>query len=124
MVLSLRTKISLAQLISLFKYELTNVLFEKHSLECDCHSLTDIKDILEEANLASLIEEIIRTQSTLRSEISPKYTFNERWEDFKKCLLLDGYRITEDKLIVLIEPTIEGVIALEDDLTRELNKSS
>lgn len=124
MIVNLRTKISLSQLLDLFEYNLNNLLLEKHSLEHYCSNISDIKDALQAGSLESLIQEIVSTQRDLRSRVTPKYKFDERWEDFQKCLLLDGYKITENNLIISIEPTIDGVIATEDDLTLELSKSS
>ncbi len=124
MIVNLRTKISLSQLLDLFEYNLNNLLLEKHSLEHYCSNITDIKDALLEGSLESLIQEIVSTQRDLRSRVTPKYKFDERWEDFQKCLLLDGYKITESNSIISIEPTIDGIIATEDDLTLELRNSS
>ena len=124
MIINLRTKISLSQLLDLFKYDLNNLLLEKHALEHYCTNITDLKDAIQDENLESLIQEVISTQRDLRSRVTPKYKFDERWADFEKCLLLDGYKITESNSIVSIEPTIDGVIATEDDLTLELRKSS
>lgn len=124
MIINLRTKISLSQLLDLFEYNLNNLLLEKHSLEYDCHNIMGLKDALEDGNLESLIQEIVSTQKDLRSRVSPKYKFDERWEDFKKCLLLDGYKITESNSIISIEPTVNGIVGTEDDLTLELRSSS
>jgi hypothetical protein len=124
MIVNLRTKISLSQLLDLFEYNLNNLLLEKHSLEHYCSNIIDIKDALLEGSLESLIQEIISTQKDLRSRVTPKYKFDERWEDFQKCLLLDGYKITESNSIISIEPTIDGMAATEDDLTLELRNSS
>jgi len=124
MIVNLRTKISLSQLLDLFEYDLNNLLLEKYSLEHYCSNVTDIKDALQGGNLEPLIQEIISTQRDLRSRVSPKYKFKERWADFQKCLLLDGYRITESNSIVSIEPTVDGMVATEDDLTLELRNSS
>jgi hypothetical protein len=124
MIINLRTKISLSQLLDLFEYNLNNLLLEKHSLDHYCSNTTDIKDALEGENLELLIQEIISTKRDLRSRVSPKYRFDERWEDFQKCLLLDGYRITENNSLISIEPTVDGIVATEDDLTLELRNSS
>jgi len=109
MIINLRTKISLSQLLDLFEYDLNNLLLEKHSLDHYCSNTTDIKDALEGENLELLIQEIISTKRDLRSRVSPKYRFDERWEDFQKCLLLDGYRITENNSLISIEPTVDGM---------------
>ncbi len=124
MIINLRTKISLSQLLDLFEYNLSNLLLEKHSLEHGCYNINEINDALESGNLESLVQEIALTKRVLRNKVSPRYEFDERWDDFEKCLLLDGYKITDNNLIIPIEPTIDGVVATEDDLTIELNNSS
>lgn len=124
MILNLRTKISLSQLLDKFDYPQINILFEKHSLSCDCCNITNIKDVLTTENIISLIQEIVLTKRELRSRISPKYVFEERWHDFEKCLLLDGYRINTNNTISSIEPSVDGIIAMEDDLIVEINQSS
>lgn len=124
MILNLRTKISLSQLLDKFDYPQINILFEKHSLSCNCFNITDIKDVLTTENIISLIQEIVLTKRELRSRINPKYVFDERWDDFEKCLLLDGYKINENNTISSIEPSVDGIIAMEDDLIAEINQSS
>lgn len=124
MILNLRTKISLSQLLDKFDYSQINILFKKHSLSSDCANITDIKDVLTTENIISLIQEIVLTKRELRSRISPKYVFDERWDDFEKCLLLDGYKINENNTISSIEPSVDGIIAMEDDLIAEINQSS
>ena len=71
----------------------------------------------------------VRTHGVLRYEISPKYRLDERWKDLLLCLELDGYRRGLDEYgremdtFVSTEPAIEGVLAVEDDLTAELRRS-
>lgn len=123
MTLSKRTKISLAQLLDLFNRSLIGILFEKYAIHGDYQNLEEIKDTLLNESTTTLICEIVETQQSLRNPVTPKYTFDERWDDFEKCLLLDGYRI-ENKKIISIEPKTEGVQPMEDDLTSEILKSS
>lgn len=123
MTLSKRTKISLAQLLHLFNCSLIGVLFEKYDINGDYQNLEEIKDTLLNENITTLIYEIVETKHSYRNNITPKYTFDERWTDFEKCLSLDGYKI-DDKKIISIEPRTEGVQPIEDDLTREMLKSS
>lgn len=124
MVFSTRTKISLSQFLELFEISLTNILFEKYAMKDNCEDIQDIKESISSSNsLDSLISELISTKQDLRSRISPKYRFDERWNDFEKCLFLDGYKI-ENNILISIEPNIDGVIVLEDDFTIEINTST
>lgn len=123
-ILSYRAKISLSQLLGIFGFEYANLLFEKHSMGNGCRNLSEIKETVTSSNtLDSLIYEIILTKQDLRSRVSPKYKFDDRWSDFEICLFLDGYKI-EGTHLVSIEPIINGVIAFEDDLTNEINDST
>lgn len=124
MIFSTRTNISLSQFLELFEISLTNILFEKYSMDTDCRNIQDIKESISSSNsLDSIISELISTKQDLRSRISPKYKFDERWNDFEKCLFLDGYKI-ENNILISIEPNIDGVIPLEDDFTIEINSST
>jgi len=123
MILSKRTKISLAQLLDLFNCSLIGVLFEKYDINGDYQNLEEIKDTLLNENISTLIYEIVEMKQSFRNHITPRHAFDERWADFEKCLLLDGYRV-DDKKIISIEPRTEGVQPIEDDLTSEILKSS
>jgi hypothetical protein len=65
----------------------------------------------------------------MRSSVSPRYKFDERWQDFSRCLQLDGYGLVRDEYgrdldqFAPIEPIIDGAGGVEDDLTRELGRS-
>ena len=53
-----------------------------------------------------MLDEAGRTQGNLRSQVSPKYRYDEREADLSRCLELDGYRVTGNGL-EQIEPTME-----------------
>ena len=57
----------------------------------------------------------------MRTGVSPRRRFDERWQDLRLCLELDGYArerneydIELDRLVP-IEPIIEGADTVEDD---------
>jgi hypothetical protein len=64
----------------------------------------------------------------LRNEVSPKYLYDERWTDLLRCLLLDGYHVTGDYssgyAVGALDPTIEAVRPLDDDLSAQLSRSN
>jgi hypothetical protein len=125
MIVTKRTKFSLCQFLGLFDQDFLHVLLEKHGITAWGYSQTEISEVLSEADqglIEPLIDEVVRTNGDLRNRVSPRYRFDERWSDFEKCLLLDGFKIQE-KEIVTIEPVIEGAQPLEDDLTNELEAS-
>lgn len=124
MILNLRTKISLSQLLDIFEDKEINILFEKYSLPHNIHNITEIKDILIRQNIIPVVQEVVSTQRELRSRISPKYKFDDRWNDFEKCLLLDGYKINAENIIISIEPSVEGIVAMEDELVNEITQST
>ena len=123
MNLTNRTKISLVQLLDIFEKLQVKILFEKYSIYSDCRNIEDIKESVLSNNLQELIKELILAKQTFRNKITPKYTFEERWNDFEKCLFLDGYKI-QNNAIISIEPNIDGVVAFEDELTSELVSST
>lgn len=140
MNLSRRSRLSLCQFLDLFERDSLVVLFDKHGLRTDDLSNqwggTSVTAAVREAVLAAsgeqignVLEEALRTHGALRYQISPRYRFDERWNDLLLCLELDGYRRGQDEYerdtdkFVPIEPTIEGVQAVEDDLAAELRRS-
>lgn len=125
MTLTNRTKTSIAQLFDLIDYQYINIIFGKHSFPANCENIEDSqKNLFEGAgDIASLVNEIISTQKTLKNKVQSKTSFNQQWDDLVKCLLLDGYKIEGDNIIP-IEPNVDGVIAIEDDLTTEIKNSS
>lgn len=72
--------------------------------------------------IESLMAEVVRTQGSFRNNVSPRYVYDERWEDVRVCLQLDGYIIDQNQLRT-IEPVVDGTIAPEDDLIAELRRS-
>jgi hypothetical protein len=127
MIISKRTKLSLCQFLTLFNGGNVYVLLQKYDFpricSCDQIELSVSLSKATESSISNLIEEIIKTRNTLRSEVNPKYRFDERWDDLKKCLMLDGYIIEHNKLLK-IEPTIDGVESMDDDLANLLTQSN
>ncbi|WP_431065249.1 hypothetical protein [Methylotuvimicrobium sp.] len=120
-----RSKLSLSQFLSLFSGDDLYLIFGKYGIDYYRDSQIEISQSLMQANgdmIGELMNEVVCTKGDLRSKVSPKYRFDERWEELEKCLILDGYRVSERK-IINIEPTIEGYAPLEDDLDRELKES-
>lgn len=127
-MLSWRTKISASQFLRLQTQETVNTLILKNGFAIPPSGLAsyEIESVMlgaTEPQLASLLDEILRTQGNLRCEVSPRYRYDERFEDLKKCLLLDGLKV-EGKSIVAVEPTLDGAAPVEDDLARELKSST
>lgn len=124
MNLTKRMKISLAQLLDELDKANLKVLFDKYGMNSYFTNVEDIKNIvLDSTNLTELIKEIVEQKQTFRKKISPKEPYDNRFIDFEKCLFLDGYKI-QNNSIISIEPTIDGVIAFEDELTNELMNST
>ena len=146
MNLTQRSKYSLCQFLTLFEYGKLVLLIEKYGLSTIQRRIRDqvcevaVKNAVFQASdlqLENLVQELERTHDSMRSEVSPRYKFDERWEDFLLCLEIDGYireRKEEDGWLgegptitlgkfVLAEPVIEGAAPVEDDLTREIRRS-
>jgi len=133
-VLTARALISLSQYFALQGRDLIELLFAKHGVatpNCyarDGNDLNYVKTIqhwlsaAEPARIEAIIEEVARTQGSFRNSVSPRYVYDERYEDLRVCLALDGY-IVESGQLLRTEPNLEGAVAIEDDLTRELHHS-
>jgi len=128
-MISNRTKLSLCQYLDMHALEFLELLFPKHGLTTGYPmsggKLYWIQDLLNSATpeqIHSLLDEILRTQGDLRSRISPKYKHDERWDDLIRCLTLDGYKV-KGKSLTAVDPTVEGAVSFEDDLSKELARS-
>lgn len=126
MIISKRTKLSLCQFLVLFNDDNVCILLQKYNFPdiSSCNQIQLSISLSDNINgsISNLIEEILKTSSTLRNEVTPRYRFDERWKDLEKCLMLDGYKIENNELLK-IEPTIEGVESMDDDLTNLLTRA-
>ena len=125
MVITKRTKLSLSQLLDLFNPNVVHVILDKYDISCRGYRQIEVSRALSDANQLSIggfVEEIIETRGDLRNRVTPRYRFDERWQDLEKCLLLDGYRI-EGNSITKVDPVIEGGEPIEDNLTYEIEHS-
>lgn len=124
MTLTNRTKLSLVQFLDLQDYEHLSILLEKHLFKSRCSNITELKrSLVGIGSMSLLLNEIVTTRQALNRRVTSKTSFNERWDELVKCLFLDGYK-TENNMLIAIEPNIDGIIAIEDDLTNEIKKSS
>jgi hypothetical protein len=76
----------------------------------------------DQSALSALVGELARTPGSIRSDVSPRYRFDERWDELQACLELDGYRV-EGRNVVAIEPAIDGAVTVADDLAVALVES-
>ncbi len=130
MILSQRSRISLIQYLVLQPGSGLSSLFQKHGLpSLEFETYRGREEVVGEAlfqaspeQLDSLLAEIARTQGNLRYAVSPRYLYDERWEDLLSCLELDGSRL-EEKRFIAIEPSIQGSVPVEDDLSSAVRQS-
>lgn len=133
-----RSKISLCQFLLLFQRDELALLLGKYGFDTDDVEYhggqplsTALRELVLQASprqLGELIQELARTNGSMRTDISPRYRFDERWDDLRLCLELDGYKFAEKGYdlkdrFVPIEPMIEGAEPVEDDLVKELRLS-
>ena len=140
MNLSKRSKLSLCQFLTLFGRGDLILLLGKYGFSTDelenqwagasiAAALREVVIPASASQLEGLVQELARTRDSMRTGVSPRYHFDERWTDLRLCLELDGYAKERDEYemeqdrFVPIEPIIEGVEAVEDDLTKELRRS-
>lgn len=138
MNLSSRSKLSLCQFLDLFGRDYLALLFGKYDLSTDDlkwggqSTIASLQNAIlagYPSQLGELINEISRTRNSMRFDVSPRYRFDDRWNDLKLCLELDGYAKERDGYdreldrFVPIEPRIEGAEPVEDDLAKEIRQS-
>jgi hypothetical protein len=126
MQISRRTKISLSQLLGVIDKPIISIILDKYGLdESSVSTVVNIRDEITSSpmnELTDLVLEIISTGKTLRNSATPRYKYDEQFEEFRKSLLLDGYKI-EDKSISALDPNYEGKEPVEDALLIELKNS-
>lgn len=125
-MLSSRSLASLAQLLELFEAQFVIVLFAKHDLRLSFDGgavlLAAHNALRSQAELPgtiAVLDEVVRTNGDLRNRVTPRYRFDERYEDLSRCLLLDGYKV-EGKRLIPLDPSITDAPPIEDDLTKAL----
>jgi hypothetical protein len=140
MNLSQRSKLSLCQFLRLFDRDDVVLLLKKHGLSTEgleqgrrsSSVAAAVKGAVlsgSTSQLGDLIQELVRTRDSMRTSVSPRYCFDERWNDLRLCLELDSYALARDEYgraldhFVPIEPMIEGAEPVEDDLVKELQLS-
>ncbi len=93
MNLSKRSKLSLCQFLSLFGREDLILLLSKYGFSTDelenqwagvsiAAALREVV-IPASAQLESLVQELARTRDSMRTGVSPRYHFDERWTDLR-----------------------------------------
>jgi len=133
-MLSSRTLISFSQYLALQPEATVSLLAEKCGAGTPWGGLRGSQHIYEYLRgLApgihrELLAEMCRATRMLRNDVSPKYLYDERWTDLLRCLLLDGYQIRGEYStgysLTALDPTIEAVRPVDDDLTTELLRSN
>ncbi|MBD9361205.1 hypothetical protein EBB_11815 [Methylomonas sp. EbB] len=118
---------SFCQLLDLIGRDQISILLEKHDVFAEYINLENIKGALlgvADDKISCLISEVVITKKALRDrKTSTATAFDERWEDFESCLMLDGYRVERNR-IIKIEPFIESSEPIEDDLAKELRRTN
>lgn len=126
MQISRRIKISLAQLLGVIDQQDATDILAKHGLDSStASSVSEISEEMKAANdkqLADLVLEVASTGKMLRNRTSPKYAYENKYDEFRKSPLLDGYQI-ENKSVKALDPNYEGKEPIEDALLDELEKS-
>lgn len=98
------------------------VLLSKHGLRISIETGRELFEInnaiRSQAHLPgclSILDEVVRTNGDLSNQIRPRYRFTERYDDLKRCLLLDGF-LVRGRELVPIDPSISDSLPIEDDL--------
>jgi len=145
MNISNRSKYALCQLLELFSVGKVDTLLCKYDLQADGlenYSRPDVQigdmpasvreEILQSSHsfIGNVLEEFGRKHDSFRKNVTPRYLFDQHWQDLCRNLHLDGYRaeeISEGYTVryefIPVEPEIDGIEPVEDDLTKEIGKS-
>ncbi|MBX8493785.1 hypothetical protein [Pseudomonas cichorii] len=123
-----RTRHSTAQFLGLQEIPTIRVLLEKHGIDAsEIHHRTIIGGLAllitqaDDKKLKYVLDEVTRTYKDLRSHVSPKERFDERYDDLKKCLLLDGF-VVENKQLLMLDPSIRDAPPVDDELIAVLQQ--
>jgi hypothetical protein len=139
MNLGIRSKLSLCQFLGLLDRNEVVLLLEKYEIATDKVETWSGYDFIEGlrntipfasfSQIGNVVQEVARTQNSIRSSISPRYRFDERWQDLSLSLQLDNYALARNEhgreldYFVPTEPAIDGAQPVEDDLSKELGLS-
>lgn len=124
-----RTLSALAQVLEALPVEHQEGLVYKHfgidrrGLEPGLRGTIRLLEEVEEDDLMALVREVVETRGSLRTTVSPRYTFDEAFRDFERWLLHDGWRV-EDGEVYRIGPAVEDVVEVRDRLYERLTESS
>lgn len=119
---------SVAQLLATMPGAATTVLVYKHMglhLEQFSVGTNSILQCLEAAGsdgFAALLVEVVETEGALRSAVTPRYVFDQRFKDFSRWLAHDGWAV-EDGQIKSVGPAVEETTGLRDELLEGLAAS-
>ncbi len=128
-MISLRTRLSLAQFLALQDSATSIALFSKYNVQhlslYPAQLLASLMNVVrdqDDRTLLLVLQEIVATPGNLRAKVSPKHVFDERMHDLTQCLLIDGY-IAQDKRLLQADPSIADAAPMEDDLITALRTS-
>lgn len=128
-MISRRTRLSLVQLLADQDEGAVAILLAKYGADLPyrgsfvVEGLRHVVETLAAEPALSLAGEVVATRNALRHSISPKHRFDERFFDFERCLLLDGYVVAE-RVLRRTDPSLTGVPPVEDDLIAALLQSA
>lgn len=129
-MITTRTRLSLVQLLAQQDEESVGTLLAKYGADMPyrgsffAEGLRQTVQGLPAEQALALAAEAVSTRSALRHPISPKQRFDERFADFGRCLLLDGYAVTEEGALRRADPSLAGAPPVEDDLIAALLASA
>lgn len=125
---------SLAQFLALFGYEFLLALLLKYDLDVapiveaqelrrdPVYGLSQTLEAGSHQQILELLAEIGRTSGDLRNRVEPRYRFDERYSDVRRCLELDGLELG-DNGVTQLDPAVEGENAVEDALIEAVRDS-
>jgi len=136
MEISNRSKLSLVQLLLTMDQSAAALLLNKHlgvyPSQGEGFPSEEMKGaILNAANeqIGHLCEEFVRTNDAISRIIQPRYLFTTHWEDFKRCMFLDGWlvddaHVASERRIIPIDESVGDQNIIQDELTSEIRRTN
>jgi hypothetical protein len=137
--IGIRTRFSLAQYLDRQSRSCLEVLFAKYGVleawlqwrDFGSDTLQALAGFLQDAKqeewVHALVAEVVATEPDLYYRAVNQWgdgraAYASRWHDLVQCLTLDGYAVSDGRLVPL-EPNLEGASHVEDALRAEIFRS-
>lgn len=127
-MLSRQTLVALAQVLEALSTATRNGLLYKHfgvernEFKPGLRGTTRMLEVMPDDDLLALLREAVSNSRSIRTDASPRYAFDEPFDDFVRWLLHDGWTVEQGELH-RIGAAVEDVVEVRDRFLSELEAS-